>query len=142
MSLNSAYNYYMTTLLLAFATVTQTFDLPPGLMSAVCWVESTHKINAIHKDDNGGDSLGVCQIKYETAKLMGFTGTAKQLREDPFINTYYAAKYIKKNLTRYKGDLRCTVAAYNAGKCRYDEQGHIKNKLYVAKVFNAWSVGR
>lgn len=132
----------MTTLLLAFASVTQTFDLPQGLLSSICFVESSHTPNAIHIDDNGSDSLGVCQIKHETAKWLGFNGTAKQLREDTFINTYYAGKYLKYHLTRYKNNVPKAVAAYNAGSCRFNLDRSIKNSKYVKRVFVAWNEGR
>ena len=116
-------------------------ELPPGLLSAVCYVESRHKHKAINLNDGGEDSLGVCQIKLNTARLVGFKGTNKQLMH-PTTNALYAAKYLKKQLLRYNNDPRKAVAAYNAGKVRYNKDGLIMNRLYVAKVFKAWSENR
>src|SRR4051812_14031958 len=92
-------------LILAFATATQTFSLPVGLLSGLCFVESSHKPAAVHKDDGGQDSVGLCQMHMSTAKLMGYKGSEKGLL-DPSINAYYAAKYLKHQIDRYHGDLR------------------------------------
>ncbi len=127
-----------TTLLIAFMSATQAFDLPPGLRESICWVESRHKVTAVHFNDGGSDSLGVCQIKLPTASLLGFKGTKAELQVST-TNIYYAGKYLRKNLDRYDGDIRKAVAAYNAGKCRLNENGLIMNRKYVHKVFNAWT---
>lgn len=133
----------MNELLLIFATVTQTFNLSPGLLSSICYVESTHKVRAIHVNDGGSDSLGLCQIKLTTAKSFGYKGTAKELHNSPFINAYYAGKYIRHQLNRYNGDVIKAIAAYNAGIYRISNDGRSpKNKLYVAKVLKAWSEHR
>lgn len=116
----------------------QTFELPPGLLEAVCWVESRHMVGAINQHDNGSPSLGVCQVKLETAKMLGFAGDKQALLQDPAVNAYYAAKYLRKQLDRYDGDAEQAVAAYNAGSCRFNAQGQIKNRRYVGKVQDAW----
>lgn len=128
-------------LVLMYSALSINVELPPGLLSAVCYVESRHKHKAVNLNDGGEDSLGVCQIKLNTARLVGFKGTAKQLMQ-PTTNALYAAKYLKKQLIRYNNDPRKAVAAYNAGKVRYNKDGLIMNRLYVAKVFKAWSENR
>lgn len=120
-----------------FQTATTTFDLPPNLLSALCYVESSHNTTAVHHDDGKGASLGICQIKFPTAQLMGFKGTKKDLML-PANNIYYAGKYLKKQLSRYNGDVRKAVAAYNAGTYKENKQGININKLYVSRVFLAW----
>lgn len=92
----------------------QANDLPQGLLESICFVESRYNINAVHKDDGGTDSLGLCQIKLRTAKWLGFKGTERELME-PQANAYYAAKYLKYNLKRYHGNMIQAVIAYNAG---------------------------
>ena len=129
----------MNELLLIFAMVTQTYSLPPKLLSALCYVESGHKVTAINVNDGGADSLGVCQIKLTTAKLVGYKGTAKELHKSPFLNISFAGKYLKKQLTRYNGDIVQAIAAYNAGRCRFNNKGQIKNRIYVSKVLKAWA---
>jgi soluble lytic murein transglycosylase-like protein len=122
---------------LMFTEVTKTNDLPDNLLSALCYVESAHKPNAVHKDDGGGNSLGICQIKLDTAKTMGFKGTEKDLMV-PKTNIKYAGKYLKKQLLRYKHDVRKAVAAYNAGSYRENKKKQCINSSYVRKVFYAW----
>lgn len=124
-----------------FATTTQDMQLPTGLLSALCWVESNHKPSAVNPDDGGSPSVGVCQIKPTTARSLGFRGNREALMQ-PKYNVKYAAKYLKQQINRYNGDLRQGVAAYNAGKCRFNPHGQIMNRQYVDKVFKAWAKGR
>lgn len=126
-------------LALLFVTASQTQGLPPGLLSALCFVESSHRVSAINIDDRGSPSLGVCQIKYETAKMLGYKGDAKGLQNDPTRNVHYASKYLAKQVKRYGGDYRKAVAAFNAGKYNEAPDGQPMNRKYVGKVFKAWS---
>lgn len=127
-----------TTLMLAFAVATQTFNLPPGLLSALCYQESHHNAAAIHMDDGGSPSLGICQIKLSTARDLGFVGVVQDLL-DPTINVFYAGNFLHKQLIRYHGDPRKAIAAYNAGSFRENSQGLTKNRKYVSKVFAYWA---
>lgn len=108
------------------------FDLPPNLLTSLCYVESGHKVAAVHQDDGNGDSLGICQIKLSTARFVGFKGTRKQLM-DPTINIYYAAKYLGHQVQRYHGDLTKAVIAYNIGSAR-----QLKTTQYSQKVMKQW----
>lgn len=130
-----------TALLLLFIQTTTTFNLPPGLIGGLCYVESNHNIRAMHINDGGADSVGVCQIKLGTARVLGFKGSTRDLKI-PSANVYYAGKYLRYQLDRYNGDVRKGVSAYNAGTHRVDEYGQTKNRRYVAKVFEAWSQER
>lgn len=131
----------MNTLLVAFMSTTAVLGLPPGLLSAMCFVESSHKINAVHYQDGKGDSLGVCQIKEASAAMVGFKGTRKELM-NPTLNVYFAGKLLKHQIDRYNGDLRKAVSAYNAGSHRAAPSGLAFNHKYVGKVFTAWSEDR
>lgn len=124
-----------------FLSVTGTFSLPPGILSAVCWVESSHRINVVHKDDGKGSSLGTCQIKLPTARMLGFKGTEKELMI-PKTNVYYGGRYLVRQLNRYEGDIVKAVAAYNSGTYRQTSNGQAKNQVYVSRVFKAWSTRR
>lgn len=121
-----------------FSFVSADFNLPPGMLRALCYVESAHNVNAVHNDDGTSDSLGVCQIKLETAKLLGFKGTKKDLMV-PGTNVYYAGKYLHKQLKRYKNNNIKAIAAYNAGTYKKTDSGIVKNKHYVNKVLAAWA---
>lgn len=130
------------TIALLLTSISVTTDLPKGLLSALCFVESSHRPAAVNQDDRGSASIGLCQIKLETARLVGFKGTAKQLQTDPKVNAMYAAKYLKKQLNRYSGDVRKAVAAYNAGTYFPRRDGLAMNQSYVNKVFKAWAEKR
>lgn len=130
-----------TTLALLFLSATQTFSLPPGLLSALCYVESHHKVSAVHHDDGNGDSLGVCQVKLNTAKMLGFRGTYSQLMK-PETNIEYAAKYLRKQLLRYDENSPHAIAAYNSGSFRSGTKSFARNQIYVDRVFVAWAQRR
>lgn len=130
-----------TTLALVFVAATTTFNLPDNLLSSVCFVESSHKISAINKDDGNSPSLGICQIKLATARLLGFKGDSNRLM-NPKINAYYAAKYLKKQLDRYKGDIIKAISSYNMGSYKQNSSGLPVNQQYVNKVFKAWVENR
>lgn len=124
-----------------FLSVSQNYNLPPQLLSSLCYVESTHRVNAFHMDDGNSPSLGVCQIKLGTARLLGFKGTQERLMV-PEINILYSGKYLHKQLRRYNQDLHKAIAAYNSGTWLVNEKGETKNRQYVQKVLKAWEEGR
>jgi len=115
-----------------FLIVSAQFNLPPGLLSSLCYVESKHKITAYHKDDGKGNSVGICQIKIQTAKNLGFKGTEKELMK-PENNIYYAGAYLQHQRTRYNGDINKAVIAYNIGSAK-----ELTTTKYQAKVFKQW----
>lgn len=126
-----------STIALVFMLTTQSLGLPQGLLNSICYVESRHTIKVVHKDDGNGDSIGICQIKYETAKTLGYHGTEKNLY-DLRTNVLWAGLYLSKQLKRYNGDASKAVAAYNAGTHRVNARGLTMNRKYVDKVFKIW----
>lgn len=106
------------------------------LLLAICIQESNLK-NVEVPHDGGSPSYGICQIKYETAKMLGYSGHAKGLM-NPSTNAKWAASYLKYQKERYEYDWCKAVAAYNAG--RYNESkvapGYPRNLKYVRKVQN------
>lgn len=100
-------------------------------------MESHHDTKAYSLNDGGSTSYGICQIKLGTARLLGFKGPASSL-QDPKVNTLLAAKYLRRNLDRYNGNVYKAISAYNAGSHRLNEKGETKNRKYVAKVYEAW----
>lgn len=124
-------------LMIIFATITTQNHLPEGLLSSICFVESSYRPAAINKDDGNSPSVGLCQIKYETAKMLGFSGKSKDLL-DPTVNAFYAGRYLKKQLSRYKNNAVKAVAAYNSGTYREAMYGGPLNNKYVDKVFKRW----
>jgi soluble lytic murein transglycosylase-like protein len=130
----------MATLSALFLSVSSLFSLPPGYLSALCFVESHHDHKAIHRQDGKSNSLGACQVKLATAQMLGFKGTEKELMK-PEVNVYYAGAYLNRQIRRYD-DIPLAIAAYNSGTLRVDAAGHIKNWIYVRKVFQAYVEGR
>ena len=122
---------------LLFATATQTFNLPVGLMPAVCFVETHHDVRAINLYDHGSPSLGICQIKYTTARSLGYKGTPELLWHNPKVNIYWASKYLSRLLSRYGGDRYKAVSAYNLGHFQPRQDGTAVNYKYVEKVMMA-----
>lgn len=131
-----------TTLALVFISVSQTFNLPTGLLSALCYVESNHDVRAIHMDDGGSSSIGLCQVKLSTARYLGYRGDAKKLQMDGRVNAHYAGKYLRLQLTKHNGDILKAVAGYNSGTTRLDYYGLPRNHKYVYKVLRAWAAKR
>lgn len=130
-----------TTIALIFLATGQTFDLPKGLQSALCFVESTHRAHVVNKDDGKSSSIGLCQIKLATARMMGYKGTAAQLK-NPRINAYFSAKYLKWQIDRYDWDIDKAIAAYNAGKFIPGKTSFAANQKYLDSVLKAWDEGR
>lgn len=120
-----------TSLTLIFIAATNTFNLPNNLLSSLCYVESAHNVNAVHNDDGNGDSLGVCQVKFNTAKFMGFKGDEEDLM-DPRVNAYYAAKYLAHQINRYNS-IEKGIIAYNMGSAK-----QLTETEYSVKVMNEW----
>lgn len=117
-----------------FISTSVQFNLPPGLLSSVCYVETGHNIQAIHYNDGHGNSIGICQIKYKTAKWLGFTGTEQELL-NPATNIYYAAAYLSYQRRRYKGAIHKAVIAYN-----YGHAGSLTTTEYQLKVYKQWQL--
>lgn len=123
---------------MAFASATATFNLPPGLLASICYVESNHVVSKVNTNDNGSSSYGVCQLKFHTARQMGFKGDQAKLL-NPQVNVYYAARYLSHQHHRYRGDVLKTIGAYNAGSYRLSRRtGAPINQEYINKVLKVW----
>jgi soluble lytic murein transglycosylase-like protein len=122
----------MNSLTILFLITTAQYGLPAGLLSSLCYVESGHRVEAVHKHDGNGNSVGVCQIKLKTARTLGFKGTEKQLM-DPKINIQYAGKYLNHQIKRYHGSTVKAVIAYNQGHA-----GSLTTTHYSVKVIKQW----
>lgn len=81
-------------------------SLDPALIHAVIATESKHNPRA---QSNKG-AFGLMQLMPATARRYNVKD-----RNDPKQNIVAGAKYLRELLTLYKGDLKLTLAAYNAG---------------------------
>ncbi len=131
----------MTSIPLLFIAASVTFNLPVGLQSAVCYVESNHNAAVINPNDGGSPSHGICQIKLNTARQMGYTGSSEALRL-PNVNIYWSASYLSHCLVRYDGDVLRGISAYNSGTYRINSTGRPINLNYIRKVLKAWGEHR
>lgn len=107
----------LVSLLLLFSLASEKEHLPPHVLESVCYIESHYNVKAFHKDDGGTDSIGVCQVKLETAQWLGFRGSKKQLMK-PKTNIKYASKYLGYQLKRYSGDVNKAIISYNRGNAK------------------------
>jgi soluble lytic murein transglycosylase-like protein len=87
------------------------YDIPPLLFRSLCGVESEDRPE-VEGDD--GMSLGLCQIKLESARLVGFTGTRNQLKQVD-INTEYSARYLSRICHDTFGNWVQAITCYNGG---------------------------
>lgn len=105
-----------------------------SLLLAICTHESGLK-NVLVPHDGGSPTYGICQVKYDTAKMMGFNGEAKDLMT-PKVNAKWAATYLKYQKSRYDGDWMKSTAAYNSGT--YNESKKVpgcpRNLAYIRYV--------
>lgn len=132
----------MEALTLVFLSVTATFNLPAGLLSALCFVESGHHVQAINLSDHGSPSLGLCQVKLATARGLGFRGPEKELTTNARINAHYAGAYMRYQLNRYHGNTTMAIGAYNSGTFRVNNKGTAVNSRYIVRVYEAWHFQR
>jgi len=85
-------------------------DVPISLAHAVVSVESNYKPNV----RGSAGEIGLMQIKLQTARGMGYRGTAKGLY-DPATNIRYGMKYLGQARKLAGGDLCGTILKYNGG---------------------------
>lgn len=118
-----------------FISTSLQFNLPPGLLASICYVETGHNIEAIHyRDGSSRNSIGVCQIQLRTAQWLGFKGTEEQLMA-PAVNIYYAAAYLNYQRQRYNS-IDKAVIAYNYGHAK-----DLQTTGYQVKVYKVWKQG-
>lgn len=96
----------MHPVLLGYLNETATrFNVSPALVQAVAWQESRFRSNAISPKG----AIGIMQLMPATARQLGVNP------HDPRQNIYGGVAYLSMLLTRFNGDTRLALAAYNAG---------------------------
>jgi hypothetical protein len=105
--------------------------ISPILLLSVCFTESGLR-NVTVPADGSSSSIGVCQMKLETARFTSRVYKLHKVRPSslmkPAENAKFAAHYLKWQLSRYRGKENCAIEAYNrgtAGKCK---------SIYVKRV--------
>ena len=105
-----------------------------AMLLAVCMHE-TGLNNVTVEQDGGSPTYGLCQVKYNTAKMLGYQGPKEGLKS-PKENAKWAAIYLKYQYKRYAGNWCKSISAYNAGSYveSLKEPGHPRNLKYVMNV--------
>ncbi|TGQ55617.1 lytic transglycosylase domain-containing protein [Mesorhizobium sp. M1C.F.Ca.ET.193.01.1.1] len=86
------------------------YGVPVSLAKAVIKIESNYRPNMV----GGAGEIGLMQIKPATARMMGYTGSAKGLF-DPDTNIKYGMKYLAMAQGLGGGTTCGTILKYNAG---------------------------
>ncbi len=113
------------------AQAAQKYALDPKLVEAVIKVESNYKADSVsHKG-----AVGLMQLMKATADELGVKN-----RYDPRQNIFGGAKYLRKMLDRFDGNLEFAVGAYNAGPSAIEKYNGIppykETRRYVEKVMS------
>ena len=82
------------------------YDIDPNLLAAQAFKESRFNPRAVSRIG----AEGIMQLKPKTARSLGVMDSF-----DPKQNIFGGAKYLRKQLDRFNGDLTMALAAYNAG---------------------------
>lgn len=110
-------------------TAAEKQSLEPKLIRAVMKQESAFRPCAV----SPVGAQGLMQLMPDTADQLHVADAF-----DPEQNVNGGAAYLKQLLTKYKGDLKLTLSAYNAGPKRTDDAGAVPNipetQEYVASI--------
>lgn len=121
---------YTTIILLAAKKIA----VSGALLLAICTHETGLKNTMVHHD-GGSPSYGICQVKKDTAKMMGYNVNGNDLMK-PEVNAKVAASYLKYQLDRYDNNMCMATASYNAGRYNPSSKmiGHPRNLKYIRSV--------
>lgn len=112
-----------------FEKAAQTYNVPLNLLKSVAKAESGFRADALSKCG----AQGIMQLMPQTAKELGVSNAF-----DPYENIMGGAKCLSQKLKLYNGDLKLTLASYNAGSGNVKKYGGIppfpETKNYVQKV--------
>lgn len=118
-------------------SIAQQYGVDPNLIKGLIKQESNWDVNAsryeAHKNDS---SWGLMQVLLSTAKeTLGNKDLTITQLINPETNVRAGTKYIATQLTRYGGNVRDAIAAYNAGSVRKTQDGKYINQSYVDNVY-------
>lgn len=103
------------------------YGVPTSLAHAVIRIESNYRPNA----RGSAGEIGLMQIKPATARMMGYTGSAKGLF-NPETNIKFGMKYLSMAHQLGGGATCSTILKYNAGHAA--KRMNKRSSAYCAKV--------
>jgi soluble lytic murein transglycosylase-like protein len=110
------------------ADVAAKYDISPALLEAVVWQESRWNTAAV----SPAGARGLAQLMPATARQMGVDA------RDPGANLEGGARYLRRQLDAFSGDLEKALAAYNAGPARVQAAGGVpairETQDYVSSI--------
>lgn len=119
------------------AEVARRHGLDPELVLAVVSVESGFQPDAVSPKG----ARGLMQLMPPTAAALGVADPF-----DPAANLDGGARHLGALVTRYGGDLKKALAAYNAGEGAVDRHKgvppYVETRAYVAEVLRRYRSGR
>lgn len=118
-----------------FAEAAQLYGLPVALLRAVTHIESDFDPNVVSVDG----AMGLMQLMPSTARRLGME---EHEYFDPRLNILFGARFLRILANHYRGDLRLTVAGYNAGPGAVDRYHDVppfrETQRYVQRVLERY----
>ncbi len=115
----------------AIDQIAEKYGLPSDLIHSMVQVESNYKVNAV----SPAGAQGLMQLMPDTAKEMGVTHPFN-IRQ----NIEGGARYLKKMLETFNGNMKKALAAYNAGPAtvkRYNgDVPYPETRSYVKRIMS------
>lgn len=109
------------------------YDVDPALVKAIIHTESAFNPYAV--SPKGAE--GLMQLMPETAGMVNVADSF-----DPYANIEGGVRYFKYLLQRFDGNIKLSLAAYNAGETNVQKYGGVppfkETREYVRKVMALW----